>query len=205
MRTKILAAFVAGGLLVGAGFLASVVSSPGTAQAQARADGSGDDRGRLPRLLGFLGEVLDDLVDEGTISQGQADAIVEATEDRASELEEGHLAIREGLSDALADDVLTEEEASSVLPDDHWLFGDAFEEAWADGQLTADEIREARPHRDRPFHRGFRFGAFLDSLPDDHPLGTTDLSEYLDDGLITPEEIREAFETHQGSRFGDDS
>lgn len=190
MRTKILAAFVAGGLSVGAGFLASVVSSPGTAQAQAEDDES-EDRGPAPRILGFLGGVLDDLVDEGTISQAQANAIVEATEDRASQLKEGHLAIREGLSGALEDDVLTEEEAASVLPDDHWLFGDAFEEAWGDGQLTTDEIREARSHRHRPFHRGFRFGALLDdggidqqeydSLPDDHPL-----------------------ETHQGSRLGDD-
>lgn len=213
MRTKIVAALVVGGLLVGAGFLSSVISSPGTALAQEGSDDA-DERGPIPRVLGFLGEVLDDLVGDGTITQDQADAIVDATEEKSAELKDERMALHEQLSGALEDGVITEDEASE-LPDGHWLFADAFDEAWEDGQLTTEEIREARPHRGHTFKRGFRFGALLDdggidreeydSLPDDHPLKRADVSEYLDDGLITPEELREAVEAHMESRFGDDA
>jgi len=214
MRTKIVTAFVAGGLLVAAGFLTSVISSPGTARAQEGADES-EERGPIPRIIGFLGDVLDELVGDGTITQDQADAIVDATEDKAAEIRDEHLALRDQLSGFLEDGVITEEEAS-VLPDDHWLFGDAFEEAWGDGELTSEEIREARPHRwGRGFAHWLRFGAFLDdggidqeeldSLPDGHPLNQLDVSEYLEDGQITPDELREIFSDLKDSFRGEDA
>ena len=91
MRTKMLAAFLAGGLLVGAGFLTSVISAPATAQAQdevrtLEGAGEGDDDRRFTRILGLLDEVLDDLVDEGTLSQEEADAVSSAAAEKAEEV-----------------------------------------------------------------------------------------------------------------------
>lgn len=215
MRTKILTAFLASGLLVGAGLLTSVISAPGTAQAQ-EAPGEDDDRrGPLTRIFGFLGGVLDDLVGDETITQEQADAIVQAAHARAEELREERLALRALLSEFLVDGVITEAEASE-LPDDHWVFGDAFDEAWEDGELTRAELRDARPHpRRHAFKSGFRFGALLDdggidrdeyeSLDPDHPLKQADVTEYMDDDLITPDDLREIFHEFKDARFSDDT
>jgi polyhydroxyalkanoate synthesis regulator phasin len=214
MGNKILAALVAGGLLVGAGLLTSVVSSPGTALAQEETDSS-DDRSPVPRILGFLGEVLHDLVGEGTITQDQADAIVDATESKATEIKEEREALRDLIQGLLDDDVVTEVEAAQ-LPEDHWLVSDVFDDAWEDGELTVEEIRELRPHpRREAFKNGLRFGALLDdggidqeeydSLADDHPLRQIDVSEYLEDGLITPDELREIHQELRGADSGDDA
>lgn len=212
MRTKILAAFVAGGLLVGAGLVTSVISLPGTAQAQEGNDDNEDntERGPVSRIVGFLGEILDDLVGDGTITQEQANAIVDETEERIEEWKADHHQLREQLSGILEDGVITEEEAS-VLPGDHWLLGDAFDEAWEDGELSLEDLGEFRQFRrgheflprGHDFRHGPRFGALLDdggidqeeydSLDDDHPLKQVDVGEYLDDGLITPDEFREIF------------
>ncbi|HEX6300308.1 MAG TPA: hypothetical protein VF148_07585 [Acidimicrobiia bacterium] len=213
MRTKIVAAFVGGGLLVGAGFLTAVISSPGTAQAQEESTET-QDRGPISRIIGSLGDALDDLVGDGTITQDQADAIVEATETRVDELREEHQARHEQLAEFLEDEKITEDEASR-LPGHHWVFGEAFDEAWADGELTVEEIRDAHPiRRGHDFRHGFRFGAVLDdggidqeeydSLGEDHPLKQIDVSEYLEDGLITPDEFREIFSDLRGS-FGKDT
>ena len=213
MRTKIAAAFIAGGLLVGAGLLTALITTPRTAQAQQEPDES-EDRGPVSRIIGFLGEVLDDLVGDGTITQDQADAIVEATENKVDELREEHRALHEQLSEFLEDGVITEEEASA-LPDDHWLFDEAFDEAWEDGELTPGDIRNIRPfHKAHDFGDGFRFGALLDdggidqeeydSLDDEHPLKQIDAGQYLEDGLITPDEFREIFSDLRDS-FGEDA
>lgn len=86
MRTKFLATFLAGGLLVGAGLVTSVISAPGTAQAQ---EETGEDEDHpLARPFGFFVEVLDELVEDGTITSDQADAIAEAARDKAEELRE---------------------------------------------------------------------------------------------------------------------
>lgn len=202
MKNKILAALVAGGLLVGAGFVTSFVSSPGTASAQEdSAQEDGNEAGI--RLFGFLEGVLNDLVNEGTIDQGQADAIVSAAQSKAEEIKEERQALHELFKSLIEDGVLTEDEATQ-LPDDHFVFNDGFDEAWEDGELTVEEIRENTPRRHR-FRRAARLGALLDdggidqseydSLGDDHPLKQIDVSEYLDDGLITPEELREIHQT----------
>lgn len=202
MRNKIMAALVAGGLLVGAGFVTSIVSAPDTAAAQVDTAADDEDRGFFARGMGFLGDVLDELVGEGTIDTDQADAILEAVEEKAVELKEEREALREEIKGYLEDGVLTSDEAAN-LPQDHWLLSDALDDAWADGELTVQEIREARPHPRRDaFKRGARFGALLDdggideteyeSLPDGHPLEDVDVSEYFeDDGLITIDELRE--------------
>ena len=200
MRNKIMAALVAGGLLVGAGFVTSIISAPDTAAAQESADDQ--DRGLFARAMGFLGDVLDELVGEGTIDPDQAEAILDAVEEKAAELKEVREALREEIEGYLEDGVLTADEAAN-LPEDHWLLSDALDEAWADGELTTEEIREARPHPRRDaFRHGARLGALLDdggidgteyeNLPDGHPLKQVDVSEYFeDDGLITIDELRE--------------
>lgn len=216
MGNKIWAAVIAGALLVGAGFITSFVSSPGTAAAQEETDGTGDE-GPFPRILGFLGEVLDDLVGDDVISQDQADAVAEAAEQKATELKEEREAQRELIRGLLEDDVITDEEASQ-LPDDHPLLSDRYDEAWEDGELTRDELRPFSRHGF--FKRGFRLGSLLDdggidqneydsvmeTLDDDHPLSQLDVSEYFeDDGLITKDELREIHQDLHGSRFGEDA
>lgn len=216
MGNKIWVAVIAGGLLVGAGLITSVVSSPGTAVAQEEADPSGEE-GPFPRVLGFLGEVLDDLVSDDVITQDQADAVAEAAGEKATEIREQRRAEREQLRDLLDDDVITEEEARQ-LPDDHPLFSDRYDEAWEDGELTRDELRPFSRHHF--FKRGVRLGALLDdggidqdeydsvmeSLDDEHPLKQLDVSEYFeDDGLITADELRELHEELHESRFGEDA
>lgn len=219
MRTKILAAFIAGGLLVGAGFLTSVISVPGTAQAQEDSDDGFESRGPISHIGGFLGDVLDDLVDDGTITEDQAEAVVEAVEDKVSELRDDFLE-HGGLIPGLLDDGVITEEESSELPDDHWLFGDAFDEAWEDGELTVDELTEFR-HGPRAHRRGLPFmgphslagilddGGIdqeeYDNLDDDHPLKQINVDEYLDDGMITLDEIPQILRDQFGSRFGDDA
>lgn len=199
MRNKIIASLVAGGLLVGAGFVTSVVSAPDTAVAQEQT--TEEDGGILNRGLDFLGDVLDDLVGDGTIESAQADAILDAVEEQAAEMKAERESLREEIKGYLEDGVLTAAEAAN-LPEDHWLLSDVFDEAWADGELTTDEIREARPHPRRDaFKHGARFGALLDGggidqaeydeLPDEHPLKQVDVSEALEDGVITIEELRE--------------
>lgn len=160
MRNKIVAAVVAGGLIVGAGFVTTLISSPEIALAEEEVEAD-DDRGPIPRIIGFLEEVLDELVEEGTITEEQADAIVAATEAKAEEVKAEAGERHELIKSLLEDDVITEEEAAQ-LPEDAWVVDDRFDEAWEDGELTSDEIVEFGPHpRRHPFRFGFRLGAHL--------------------------------------------
>jgi len=180
MRTKIVAAFVAGGLLVGAGFLTSVISAPESARAQdtteddtapdeATPDDSQAPEGRFLRpALGFLEEVLDDLIADGTLTDEQADAVVDAVEAKARDLIEEHGGeLRERLRDGRG----------------HWgpfKNGLRFGALLDDGGIDQEEY---------------------DALDDDHPLKQIDVTEYLEDGTITPDELRMAmadlWESHQ--------
>lgn len=157
MRNKIIASLVAGGVLVAAGVATAAISFPSPASAQETTD----EREAPTRGFGLLGEVLSDLVDDGVIDQGQADAIRDALENKAQDLREQRDADRALLRELLKDGVLTEEEAEQ-LPDDHFLLSDRFDEAWEDGQLTRDELGFGRAFR-RGFHRGFHFGHQFDA------------------------------------------
>ena len=217
MRNKIVASIVAGGLLVGAGFVTSVVSSPSAASAQEDA-GDSEDKGLRHRGFEFLSGVLSDLVSEGTIEQSDADAVLAGVEDKAAEIKAEREVTRELTQELLEDDVITEDEATQ-LPDDHPFFNEKFDEAWEDGELTTEEIREIRPHHRRGgFRRGAHFGALLDdggidqaeyndlieSLGEDHPLAQIDVSEYFDgDNLITVDELREIRENWKDSNTED--
>ena len=173
MRTKIIAAFVAGGLLVGAGFLTSVISAPGTAQAQddAQRDTPQDENEEtgliLRPALGFLQDVLDDLIADGTLTDEQAAAVVDGVEAKAEELIEEHGDLRERLRDGR----------------EHWgpfKNGLRFGALLDDGGIDQDEY---------------------DGLDEDHPLKQVDVTEYLEDGTITPDELRQVmadlWEDHQ--------
>jgi len=211
MRNKVIAALVAGGLLVGAGFVTSIVSSPGTASAQEETAEDGD-RGFFTKGLDFLSGVLDQMVGDGELDQATADNVLSNVETAAEDFKAEREAIHEAIKTALEDDVLTRSEAADAgLPEDHWLYSDALEEAWADNQLTTEEIREARPHPRRDtFRKGAHFGALLDDggidqaeydeLGDDHPLKQIEVSEYLSDGVITIDELKEI---RQANRPGD--
>lgn len=156
MRTKILAAFLAGGLLVGAGFLTSVVSAPGTAQAQDEVDSreEGSEREgdrRFARILGFLDEVLADLVDDDTITQEEADAVSAAVAEKAEELwqrfRDEHprkwRPFAHGLRfGELLDDGGIDQDEYDGLDDDHPLKQLDPSEYLEDGLITPDELRQ---------------------------------------------------------------
>lgn len=204
MKQRVLAATVAGGLLVGASFVAAAVSSPAVAEAQEDTTTTEARSVRFnPGPGALLEEVLADLVADGTISQEQADAITDALGAKAEELKAEKEELRELIAGFLEDDVITADELAQ-LPEDH-IFNDPdgpFAEALADGELTKDEIASIKPHPKRDaFRNGVRFGALLDdggidqaeydALPEDHPFKQIDVSEYLADGVITIDELRQ--------------
>ena len=84
--------------------MTSIVSAPGTAEAQEETSDT-DTRGPIPRILGFLQGVLDDLVGDETITQDQADAIVQAAEEKAAEVREEHRELRDLVKELLEDGV----------------------------------------------------------------------------------------------------
>ncbi len=210
---KVLAATVAGAILVGAGFVTAAVAVPGAAFAEEDGTPQVEEGGFIPRALTFLGGVLDDLVGEGTLTEDQAQAVLNAVEAEMEAVRAERQALREMVKTFLEDGVITEEEAAQ-LPEDHFLLSERFDEAWDDGQLTVEEIRSLMPHPRRDaFRRGARLGALLDdggidqaeydALPEEHPLKRIDVSSYLEDGIITIGELREIRAAHMAERNQD--
>ena len=205
MKQKVLAATVAGSLLVGAGFVTAVISTPGIAAAQDNSNEPSEEIhvGPFQDHRSILEDVLSDLVEDGTIDQSQADAIVEAVDAKAAELRASAEPFRGLIARLFEDGVLTAEELEQ-LPDVfpfnqlERILSDALD----DGEVTLDEFKEAWPRPTRgAFLAGARFGALLDdggidqeeydSLPEHHPLKQIDVSEYLADGIITTDELRD--------------
>jgi hypothetical protein len=100
------------------------------------------------RATSVLSDVLDGLVDDGTLDQSQADAVLEAVDARIEELRAEKEALREQMSTFLEDGTLTEEELAQ-LPEDHPLRN--LDQFLDDGQLTEDELSQLRG----PFIFGF--------------------------------------------------
>ena len=167
MSRKIWGASIAGALLIGAGLMASAVSSPAIASAQDDSDESkGGDKGS--RDWGFLDAVLDELVAEGTITQGQADAIIEASDAKVSELREkwegfeqrpgqgpGTWFGRGFRFGSLLDDGGIDQEEYDSLADEHPLKQTDISGYLEDGLITPEELSElkselwpARPDED---------------------------------------------------------
>lgn len=141
MRKTIIAMLAAAAVLVAGGALSALAQTDDATEAAA-------DR---PIAAHFGGELLDEMVEDGVITQDQADAIAEWLDARREERRAEREARRAALEEAWADGVLTEEEAAQFPFGERLL---AATEAWADGQLTEEEFAEL--HADRPFHRGLR-------------------------------------------------
>lgn len=92
-------------------------------------------------LMTGIEQVLADLVDDETLSQEQADAVVGALEAKREELRTEREAVREQLQEFWADDQLSQEEIDQ-LPE--WHRWSQMDELLDDGAITRDEIRQMR-------------------------------------------------------------
>jgi len=163
---KLIATTAAAGVLVAGAFVASTVTTnPSEAQVPDSVTEQQDttDQQERPDRGPIFDDVLDGLVEDGTIDASQADAIKEAFEAKRAEFVEefgprhdrGH-GFRDGaLRGLLADDVITQAEIDA-LPDDHPLrtgespLSELLED---DGQITREEL-EAFKDENRPPTRG---------------------------------------------------
>lgn len=91
-------------------------------------------------------EVLAELVEDGTLTQAQADAVGAALEMRRDEFRAERAAARQQLEEFWADDQLTTDEIDQ-LPDWHRWRG--VSQIWEDGVVTRDELRNLWPARHR--------------------------------------------------------
>jgi polyhydroxyalkanoate synthesis regulator phasin len=124
--------------------------------AAASPDASGDPAtGERAAKDGFLSEVLAELVDNGTITQEQADAIVGAIQDKAEARRTELERVRALLQTFLEDGVITQAEIDQ-LPADNPLRV-AFDSIAEDGQISVDQLRQLHPFgpgRGHGFGRG---------------------------------------------------
>ena len=163
---KLIASIAAAGVLVAGAFVASTVTTnPADAQVPDTVTEQQDDTQKQdrPDRGAIYDEVLEGLVEDGTIDSGQADAIKDAFEAKHEEFieefgprpERSHGFRGGALRGLLADDVITQAEIDA-LPDDHPLrTGDSplSELLEDDGQITRDEL-EAFMDEHRPEARG---------------------------------------------------
>ena len=177
MNRKLLGIPLAGLLLVG-GATAVLAESGG-------ADGvTGTVGGIVDRAGGVLQEVLDGLVEDGTLTQEQAEAVTDGVETRREELREEQEALHEQLSTFLEDGVLSADELAQ-LPEDHPLRNlDTYLE---DGQLTEDELAELRPFGRGHGHGHGPRGFFGPGMPGDGPWnnGTDEANEQPEESAAT--------------------
>ncbi len=165
-------AVLAAGVLIIGGAAVATAQTDGTEPAE---PGFGGHRGDV------LQEVLDELVTANTITQSQADAIVDALEAKRAEFEAAreemraqHEEMRAAIEEAWSDDVLTQDEVADLPFADHLTDPDGpFAGAWSDGQLTREEFDAVRAelgprpgprgHRGHGFGMGFGPGSNLES------------------------------------------
>jgi len=128
-----------------------------------------DAENPIERVGTFISDTLSDLVDDGTISTDQAEAVeealVEAHDERRAEREamrEDLRASHEAIEAALEDGVITADEAATLPASPLTDTEGPLAEAWADGELTQDELQEAhgefRGHGPRGFDGRGDFG-----------------------------------------------
>jgi hypothetical protein len=154
MRTRLIGLPLAGLLLVGAAtvVLAQSGGSPATTgggDPGAAASGSpAPQKGPVWKGNPVLDDVLKDLVQKGTITQAQSDAIVKAMEDRKAELRqqfqarrEEMKALRDKIRGFLEDGVITQDELKQLPADNPLRKLDQFLD---DGKITIDELRSLR-------------------------------------------------------------
>jgi hypothetical protein len=167
VKAKLIGIPLAGLLLVGGA--TAVLAQPGGVAGGASSVGTVVDRAG-----GLLEDVLGDLVDDGTLTQEQADAVTDGVETRREELRTEFETLREQMRGFLEDDTLSADELAQ-LPEDHPLRN--LDQYLEDGQLTEDELRELRPLGRGGHHGrgGFGPGGFgPGALPGSEPRGDGD-------------------------------
>jgi len=157
---KVLTALGVSGMLIAGAFVASTLSL-GAASAQTTDTAIVDDE--VGPREAVLDEVVQSLIDDGTITEDEAvivkERFVAKHEELAAEREarrEQRREDRELIRGFLDDDVISASELAQ-LPDDHPLRNTegVFSSALEDGQITRDELDQVRAeHRqDRREHR----------------------------------------------------
>ena len=107
----------------------------------------------------LLGQVLDELIEDRTITRQQSDAIKTALEEKRSEALEEAKAALDQLKAFWEDDVLTSDEIAQLPAAERITdVGGPFAEALEDGQITKEEMDEIRSEHFRgrrwPGHHG---------------------------------------------------
>lgn len=148
---KLIATTAAAGVLVAGAFVASTIT---TSPAEAQVPDTATERFARPDLAAIFNDVLDGLVGDGTIDDGQADAIKDAFEAKRDEIVENHGPIRilerefrrGALRGLLADGVITQAEIDALDEDHPLRTGDSplSELLEDDGQITQAELEEFR-------------------------------------------------------------
>jgi len=107
-----------------------------------------------PKPMPVVSEVLNDLVNDGTINQDQADAILTALHEKRLEIRENIREHRELMRSLWEDGVLTSDEIDQLPPEHPFRNPDGpVAEYLEDGELTREELRELRPF---PPHKRLR-------------------------------------------------
>lgn len=133
-------------VLIGAAALVLGVAAAAWAEAGSgdSAGESGDSDKEHPAGVG-LGSVLAELVEDGTITQEQADAIIAAVEEKRSAARAAFQEMK-GLLDSFWDDGMLTAEEIAQLPNAHQITGadGPLADALTDGQITKEEMKEIR-------------------------------------------------------------
>ncbi len=190
---RVMTALLAAALLVGGGAAFALVASQDAAVAQEEPSTETDEPDvdvERPDRSDVFGDVLGDLVDEGVITQEQADSITDAFEERLVELRARFEEHRDEFRSrgrgffhrgfhlgALLEDGVIDADELAELGEDHPLNdpdGPAAEYL-DDGQLTQEELEELRAElMPDGLHRRFPFG--------NPPAGESDAAEGLFSG-----------------------
>lgn len=107
------------------------------------------EKGSENHRTGILEGVLADLVADGTISQDQSDAVLEALKEKKEEISRQREEARELLKSFWEDGVLTQEEIEQLPFSGRILGLGGVSEALEDGQISKEEIKELRSDKGR--------------------------------------------------------
>ncbi|HEY7703433.1 MAG TPA: hypothetical protein VID03_01220 [Acidimicrobiia bacterium] len=219
MRRLIIGAATVGALVTG-GVVGAAVAAPAPRVGQTEETTTTTPATAKHDREGVIAETLDQLAEDGVITQDQADVVLQALTDALADEVRAHpfrrgLGLGFRLGTLLDDGVITAEELAQ-LPENHPLKDSDGPLAGAleDGQITTEELREAfRGLGPGPTPRflgrlglGLRLGALLDDgvitqeeidqLPEGSFLKDPNgpAAEYLDDGQLTLDELKELWQ-----------
>ena len=133
-------------VVIGAAALVLGVAAAAWAEAgSGESAGESGDSDKKPAAGAGLGSVLADLVEDGTITQEQADAIIAAVEEKRSAARAALQEMKDLLDSFWDDGVLTAEEIAQFPSADRITAADGpLADALDDGQITEEEMEELR-------------------------------------------------------------